>query len=95
MMTLKTVVITKLLGKQNATLPVGYAVEGPEENPPEIGKQYSLSGYIRDSNNDRFEWFQTTEVTSINHMSDGKIRIETKNSVWEITYLNDNGKANQ
>jgi hypothetical protein len=79
--------LTKIAGKEDATHPIGFIVEGPAWNKPEVGKPYELDGYIKTSLNHRWEWFHTTEVTGIQKVAGGGIIITTNNSQWRIDEL--------
>ena len=72
--------ITKISGKPNSSISVGYWVEGWEAHPPKVGLPYKMAAPIRTSENDRFAWFSTTTVISV----DGDV-ITTKNSKWRMS----------
>lgn len=79
---MRIVKLTKLAGKPDATLPIGFAVEGPDYAEPTVGKAYRLTGYIRTSDGEKWEWFATTPLIEI----DGDLLI-TQNSTWKREVL--------
>jgi len=70
--------ITKLSGKSESSLPVGYWVDGTAYKLPRVGKPFWIEPVNRTSAKDRFDWFSTTEVVAFN----GKV-ITTRNSKWK------------
>jgi hypothetical protein len=72
--------ITKLSGKPDSSLPVGYWCEGYAPTNPIIGEPFTLKKPLRTPHMEPFDWFSTTTVLDF----DGKI-ITTKNSKWEIS----------
>jgi len=82
-----TVNMTKISGKEDSSYPVGSIIEGPQWNKPKVGEIYKLDGYIKTSLNERFEWFSTTPVLSIDNVKGGGIIISTENSKWRINEL--------
>jgi hypothetical protein len=77
---MRNVKLTKVSGKPDSSIPIGYWVKGLPARAPEIGRSFVLTGPIDTSLREHFDWFKTTTVMSF----DGKV-ITTKNSKWEIS----------
>ncbi len=84
---MKTVKLTKIAGKPDSRIKVGYAMEGPTFKDPEIGKKFYLDGRIMDSNGNHLQWFHTTIVDRIEDKVGGGKFIYTQNSTWLIEDL--------
>lgn len=74
--------LTKLNGKPDASIQVGYWVKGIESLRPELDKPYQLWGGIVTSRNEPFAWFSTTPLAEI----EGDLLI-TQNSTWKREVL--------
>lgn len=71
--------LTKIEGKNTSSIDVGYWVDG-WGRAPEVGHPVRLNPINSTSENERFDWFSTTTVLSI----DGDV-ITTKNSKWRVS----------
>lgn len=76
--------IVKISGKPNSSIASGYWVKGCSLGPPVVGESFVLDSPIETSENERFDWFTTTEVKSIDQTGIHRAEFTTKNSVWSV-----------
>ncbi len=84
-----TLRIKKIAGKERASLPLAFEIEGPIVKPISVGLPIVMTCPIMASDGDHYQWFNTSNVSKLS--SEPLVvgaKIFTLNSVWEVTFIN-------